>query len=305
MQTTDSNRTTITCIVLVAFSLVSLASGVRGGVIEQGIKNVVGVAMMPFLAAIDAVGDGGSYVSGYFWEYDELRDSLRDMNKEFTRLQEQTSGYYELRAENERLRSMLNFAREETHYELHPAEVLQHSQGVLTIDLGWRHNVRKSMCVVTAEGIIGMVTQVGPYTSNAITLQNADCRVDAMIDWNRVRGQVQGTGNDLSSVCEMLYIDLNDMVKDNDLVVTSPDSVFPSGFPIGRVKGSPRKSDLAQSVQIIPSADPFSVDEVFVLFRADLSVDDMANSRNGEEMEDPQQEDQLLDVATIQERYAP
>lgn len=291
---------------MVAVSLVSLASGLRGGVIEQGIKTVVGVAMMPFLVTIDSVGDGASYVSGYFWEYDALRASLHDMDKEFADIQKKTSTFYELRAENDRLRSMLDFTREKTHYELRAAEVLQHSQGVLTIDLGSRHGVRRSMCVVIAEGIIGMVTQVGPYTSNVITLQNADCRVDAMIESSRVRGQVQGTGNALSSVCQMLYIDLNDQVREKDLVVTSPDSVFPSGFPIGRIQGIPTKDNLAQTVNIIPLADPFSVDEVFVLFRADIRVSDLANTDLDQDlMQEEDESTELMDVATIQERYAP
>ena len=306
MHTPESNRSTITCVVMVIISLVSLASGLRGGVIEGGIKTVVGVAMMPFLVVIDSVGDGASYVSGYFWEYDKLRDSLRDMDKEFAELQEKTSAFYELRAENDRLRSMLNFSREETNYELRTAEVLQHSQGVLTIDIGYRHGVRRSMCVVTGEGIIGMVTQVGPYTSNVITLQNADCRVDAMIESSRVRGQVQGTGNALSSICQMLYIDLNDQVREKDLVVTSPDSVFPSGFPIGRIQGISTKDNLSQSVKIIPLADPFSVDEVFVLFRADIPVGDLSNTDADNELaQSSAQSSDLMDVATIQERYAP
>lgn len=304
MQTTESNRATITCVVLVTFSLVSLASGVRGGVIEQGIKTLVGVAMMPFLVAIDSLEDGTSYVTGYFTEYDEMRESLRKMNEEYAQLQKQTSRFYELRAENERLRTMMNFTREETQFDLHPAEVLQHSQGVLTIDVGSRYGVKESMCVVTAEGIIGMVTQVGPYTSNVITLQNADCRVDAMIDWNRVRGQVQGTGNDLSKVCEMLYIDFKDEVLVGDLVVTSPDSVFPSGYPIGRVQSKPVNHDLDKSVWVAPLADPFSVDEVFVLFRADLKVEDLAYEVEIDDGE-VEQDETLLDFATIQERYAP
>lgn len=306
MHTPETNRSTITCVIMVAISLVSLASGLRGGVIERGIKTVVGVAMMPFLVTIDSIEDGASYVSGYFWEYDQMRASLRDMDKEFATLQEKTSAFYELRAENVRLRSMLDFTRVETHYELRTAEVLQHSQGVLTIDIGSRHGVRRSMCVVTGEGIIGMVTQVGPYTSNVITLQNADCRVDAMIESNRIRGQVQGTGNVLSSICQMQYIDLNAQVWEGDLVVTSPDSVFPSGFPIGHVQGESNKVNLSQSVNIIPLADPFSVDEVFVLFRADIPVGDLAHTDLDDEIIHPEeQSNDLMDVGTIQERYAP
>ena len=173
----------------------------------------------------------------------------------------------------------------------------------MTIDRGSVHGILESMCVVAPEGIIGLITHVGPFTSNVITLHNADCRVDAMIEWNRVRGQVQGTANDLSSVCAMHYIDLNDSVRDNDLVVTSPDSVFPSGFPVGRIRGEPKRGHLAQSINILPSADPFRVAEVFILLKADSDADDLAGTSANVVGESFEMD--ILDTASIQERYAP
>lgn len=288
---------------LVLFSLISLGSGMRGGVIGNGIKTVVGIAATPFLTAINAAGNGKDYVTGLFFNYNEMRESLDEHREEFTRLQHDISDYYELRAENERLRGMLAFQREQTQYDLMPAEVIQHSQGVITIDRGSIHGVRGSMCVVTAEGIIGLVRQVGPFTANVVTLQSNDCRVDAMIDWNRVRGQVQGTGNEMSSVCSMHYIDLNDQVREGDLIVTSPDSVFPAGYPIGRVVGVPERGQLSQSANIMPAADPFSIDEVFILIAADIPAEELAGGAYG-----PTQyaaEVELMDTSTIQERYAP
>lgn len=290
-------------IVLVILSLISLASGARGGVLGSGIKTVVGVAVMPFLTALNAVEGGSEYVSGMFKDYDTLREELDTYSLKFAELQQETSEYYELQAENARLREMLDFQRISTQYQLMPAEVIQHSQGVLTVDRGSIHGIRESMCVVTPEGIVGLVTHVGPFTSNIITLQNATCRIDAMIEWNRVRGQVQGTGNYLSSVCAMHYIDLNDNVSDNDLVVTSPDSIFPSGFPIGRIKGMPTRGGLAQSANIVPFADPFRLDEVFILLRADSSADALAGPDVAQqEMLRPTE---LIDTASVQERYAP
>jgi len=296
------SRPTIVFIVLVLLSLVSLASGARGGALGSGIKTVVGVAVMPFLTALNALEDGTGYVSGLFGDYDSLRDEIRTYNRQFTELQQKTSNYYEIRAENERLRGMLRFERENTQYDLMAAEVIQHSQGVLTVDQGSVHGVRESMCVVAPEGIIGLVTHVGPFTSSVITLQNADCRVDAMIEANRVRGQVLGTGNNLSSLCAMHYINLNDDVRVGDLVVTSPDSVFPSGFPIGHVEGEPTRGQLSQSVKIVPIADPFRVDEVFILLRAYPGAEEIAGTSGDVEEVVP---GGLLDTESIQERYAP
>lgn len=275
----------------------------RGGLIGNSVKTVVGVGVMPFLTALNAVGNGSDYVSDLFFEYNTMRNTLDENQSEFAALQNRTAQFYEYRAENERLRTMLVFERTETQYKMVPAEVIQHADGVLTIDRGRAHGIQESMCVVTPDGIIGLVRHVGPFTSNVVTLQSTDCRVDAMIEWNRVRGQVQGTGSDLSSVCSMHYIDLNHSVKDNDLIVTSPDSVFPSGFPIGRVVGTSERGHLSQSARIMPFADPFSVDEVFVLLAADTSAIELAG---GPSPEIQRLVDQgLVDTGTIQERYAP
>ena len=300
------SRPTITFVVLIVLSLISLASGARGEVLGSAIKTTVGVVSMPFLTALDAVKDGSGYVTGLFTDYNSLRDEIHEFNLKFTEQQQRTSDYYELRAENERLRVMLDFERVSTQFDLMAAEILQHSKGVLTIDRGSIHGVKESMCVVAPEGIIGLVTQVGPFSSNVITLQNPDCRVDAMIERNRVRGQVQGTANAMSSVCTMHYIDLNSNVSKNDLVVTSPDSVFPSGFPIGRVIADPEDPEggqLAQSANILPLADPFRIDEVFILLSADPDADEM--TRGSAELDVVIVPGELMDTASIQERFAP
>jgi len=123
-----------------------------------------------------------------------------------------------------------------------------------------------------------------------------------MVDWNRVRGQVHGTGNDLSAICAMHFIDLNDRVRDGDAVVTSPDSVFPSGYPIGWVVGSPVRGQVSQSVNIVPAADPFTVDEVFVLLDADRSPDEIVDTVVDA---DEFSFSTLMDTESIQERFAP
>jgi cell shape-determining protein MreC len=133
------------------------------------------------------------------------------------------------------------------------------------------------------------------------TLQSAECRVDAMIAWNRVRGRVYGSGSELSALCTMHYIDLSGTVRDGDEVVASPDSVFPPGYPVGRVVGDPRRGQLSQSVSVMPAADPFRIDEVFVLLSA--SVDWRERAAAARNVSEPAVG--LMDTQSLQERLAP
>ena len=289
--------------VLVFLSLASLASGTQGGTVGDGVRTVVGVTSMPFLIAVDRMEDGYEHVSGLIFSYSEMRESTHAMQKDIAELRQRVADDEEMRAENGRLRMMLSFQRRHSRFTLMPAEVLQHAGGILTINRGSIHNVRESMCVITPEGVIGLITRVGPLTSNVVTLQSPDCKVDAMVKWNRVRGRVSGSGNDLSALCSMHYIDLKDEVREGDEIVTSPDSVFPSGYPIGTVVGDPQSGHLSQSANVLPAADPFRVDEVFVLLSASMDWKELADEMASRTP--PREASDLIDVETIQERLAP
>jgi rod shape-determining protein MreC len=296
------NRSTVIFVVLVLLSFGSMVSGASGGRLGEGVKTVVGIVVMPFLTAMNEVENGVGYVKGLLVDYSEWRDTVQTLNSDFTAQKHSIARLEELEAENTRLRSMMDFLRSQNAYELMAAEVIQHSRGVLTLDRGSIHGVRESMCVITADGIIGLVTHTGPLTSNVITLQNANCKVDAMIKWNRVRGQVQGTGNVLSTICTMHYIDLNDDVRPGDVVVTSPDSVFPSGYPVGKIVSRATSGQLSQSANIQPYANPFVVDEVFVLLNADPSQADLSGyTLDNIELDN----EPTINTLSVQERYAP
>jgi rod shape-determining protein MreC len=269
------------------------------------VREAVSVVSRPFLVAFERTQSGARYVSGWFTEYDQLRESVDAKDLEIATWQKRLANHREVVAENDRLREMLDFERTRPQYTLKPATVLQHSHGVLTVDVGARHGVRPGMCVITSKGVIGVVSdQVWPFTSNVITLQHVDCKIDAMIERTRVRGLVVGTGNELSAICEMRYVDLKADVREGEAVVTSPDSVFPSGLPVGWSMGSGERGQLAQSVNLVPAANIFQVDEVFILMRADVPVDQLKFSEAPQSLPEAEAEP-LPDVETLQERYAP
>ena len=59
-----------------------------------------------------------------------------------------------------------------------------------------------------------------------------------MVERNRLRaydGVVHASRSDLTRLCTMEYIDIKDNVRIGDVVVTSPESLFPTGYLIGRV----------------------------------------------------------------------
>lgn len=300
----SGHRSKVILIALVLLSAVSLASGARGRAVSDGIRTIIGVVSLPFLAVFGKVEGAYNYTTGLATNYSTVRGENLALSVKVAQLEQRVSTVSELDSENRRLRKMLAFQRQHPEFTIVPAEVIQHARGVLTVDRGSFHGIQESMCVISPDGVIGIVSQVGPLTSSIATLQSEECRVDAMVKWNRVRGRVFGSGSDLSALCTMHYIDLADQVREGDEIVASPDSIFPPGYLIGTVVGKPKVGQLSQSAAILPAADPFRIDEVFILMSANLDWREYvapatgAGAATGDDAA-------LADTRTMQERLAP
>lgn len=291
--------------VLVSLSLVSLGVGKRAAFLSDYARTGVSAMAYPFLKTLKVVENGYDFTVGFVSSYGSAQSEAEALHEELSANLGRLAGYDELKAENKRLREMLAFERETPKFDLEAVEVILRFEGMLMIDRGSLHGMQESMCVITKDGIIGMITQVDLVTSNVVTLHNAECKIDAMIQRTRVRGVVHGTGSEVSSICRMEYIDLKDDVRVGDSVVSSPDSVFPSGYPIGRVvEVNEGRGTLLKTVDVRPYADPYRADEVFVLRAADPFYEDFVADR-GAEPDDPAEIHPLLVGQSIQERLAP
>ena len=244
------------------------------------------------------------YGLNIIFSYDEAWEEARISRRYLADVMQRAARKDELLMENERLRRMMGFVRSRPSWTLEPAQVIAGFKGFVRIDRGSRQGVEPSMCVVTAHGIVGPVTQVDMATANVATLHNGDCRVAAMVARNRVRGMVHGSSNDLSRYCKMNYIDLHDDVRVGDLLVTSPESVFPAGYPIGRVRAVHEGSgSLWKYADVELLVDPYRLDEVFVLQRAVTPLEELAGSPAPSDIVSAAP--RLPDTRSIQERYAP
>ena len=136
----------------------------------RSVSSIAATASRPFLHAMNASQDAVAYVSTVLIERDALIAENRALKQTFGLMLRHTAERNEFAAENERLRAMLDFQRERPDFELLPVEVLQHFQGLLTIDRGAVHGMRESMSVLTREGVIGLIVRVDPFTSVVATM---------------------------------------------------------------------------------------------------------------------------------------
>ncbi len=232
----------------------------------------------PFWIVAHTMSKGTDYLTGLVVAYDALRDENDFLRERFASASRRAADRAELWEQNDRLRRMIAFERTEPRLTLQPAEVIGRFEGTLIVDRGAVHGVRELMCAMSADGIVGVVRRVMPFQSYIATLHHPECNVGAVTARGRVYGRVQGTGSDLTHVCEMHYIDLKDDVRPGDRVVTCGGSVFPSGYPIGTVTDVSNRGTLVKAASIQPAADPYRIDEVFLVRKAAEDVDDLAGT---------------------------
>ena len=307
------NRPFVTLVVLCTLSLLSLFTGVESTIIHNGIKRAVSATAYPFLTAKRWIEGTSLYAFDFIVDYDSSRREVINLEREQTKLKQSLATARELYAQNERLREMLDFARSSPNLSLMPVNVIQSARGMLTIDRGELHGIRTSVGVISAQGVVGVITEVSDFSASVATMHHSDCKVGAMVMRNRVRaydGIIHAGGSDLSRICTMQYIDTKDDVRVNDRVVTSSESLFPSGLPIGIISRVQQADGLLRTAEVVPAVDPYQLDEVFVVVSSGERPEELigptnANSDFANLPTGARNRSALSDQRNMQERYAP
>jgi len=310
-------RPLVVLVVLSALSFFSLLTGTEGTFIHHGISRIVNVTSYPFLklrhVTVSVPSDAYHFVVGYKAVYKENEE----LTHELVELKNHEALLHHLSLENDRLRSMLGFISKQPRFTLKPAIVLESYRGMLRIDVGAGAGIKPSMGIITKDGVVGVVTEVADFTSTVATLHHTDCRVGAMVLRNQLRaydGVVQASGSDFSYLCAMEYIDMKNEVRIGDVIVTSPESQFPSGIVIGRITAVRSGEGLWKSAEISPAVDPYRLDEVMVIMRAVDESESVAGASVALQLESSPATDvtsgdssatESPDMRSLQERYAP
>lgn len=198
------------------------------------LRTSISDAVAPIL---DVMSRPTSAVSNTVSRLEELRD-IRAHNEslieENRRLLEWRQAALELQAQNQSLRELLNFDPPPPP-EFVTARVIgdpggPFAQSVL-LNVGAREGITKGQAVITGEGLIGRVAQVGNRSARVLLLTDINSRIPAVIESSRARGILTGDNGDQA---RLLFLPGNTTVAPGERVVTSGHGgVFPPGLPIG------------------------------------------------------------------------
>ncbi|MDR1760932.1 MAG: rod shape-determining protein MreC [Bacteroidales bacterium] len=156
-------------------------------------------------------------------------------------------------------------------YEYIVAKVINNStnkpNNYLTLDKGWRQGIAPDMAVISANGIVGVVTNVSQNFSTVMSVLHAQYRVSAKFKNSNYFGSLywQGENYQIASLTEIPFhvkFDIGDTLVTNEF-----SNIYPGDIMIGTVKSfNTSESDNFYGIDVELATDFKKLEYVFVVY---------------------------------------
>ena len=183
------------------------------------IQNISGAVKTPVQRIVSSLSGWLEGVYGYVYEYDELK------------------------AENERLRTLLGFAKKHSDMTLESAKIVSWTSSnwahSFTISKGSNAGIEVGDCVITEYGVlVGQVTELGSNWAVVSTVIDINTDIGAFVSNNGSSGLVVGDFALMQDgYAKLTYLADGAQIFAGDEVVTSGSGgAFPQGLVIGTVE---------------------------------------------------------------------
>ena len=208
----------------------------------------------------------------HFGDISELRQQNKNLKDKITDLEERIQRNEVYKTENERLRDMLNIGDTYKEFDLVAANVTGKDSSAwflsLTIDKGKTDGLKMADAVITPQGLVGHITDIGDNWARITTILDSQSTVAVVVERTEDLATVDGD-IDLSSkgLCKMTYISKDSSITVGDTAKTSGlGGVYPKGISVGKIlKIHPENKGVSQYAEIEPSVNFNRIYEVFVI----------------------------------------
>jgi rod shape-determining protein MreC len=227
-------RVKVTVFALISVALLFVDSRLHAlTAVRQVAATVLYPAQMAALVPRDALTSMGDYFS-----------SLSSLEKEVAQLKSQQVAAAQAMqqaqlqmAENAHLRRLMD-AREHLPVNSIMSEILYDARDPAThkivLDRGMRAGVTLGLPVIDNAGVVGQVTRVFPFTSEATLLTDKEQAIPVQVLRSGLRSVAYGRGQ--TGLLDLRFVAPNADIVVGDVLVTSGlDGVFPAGLAVAKV----------------------------------------------------------------------
>ena len=242
----ESKKKALLIVVLIVTLVIFVLMGASFALARSGSSftgaNFAGVIVSPVQKFFSAIGNG---VGGFFEFIGNAGDykSENEILKQTVDKQAQTIRELEsYKQENQRLRSLLELKESYGDKDMVGCEIIAKDPGnwfdTFTIDKGKNHNIKINDVVVTYNGLVGRISEVGTNWARVIAIIDTDSSGGALVTRTQDIAIVDGDLSlsdrgqcRLSSVTHATSLVVGDVLETSGL-----GGIYPKGILIGTVK---------------------------------------------------------------------
>jgi len=201
------------------------------------VRTQLSLVAAPFYWVVDVPSKMLSEFSDMLSTRRELMDDNERLRAESLILNAKLQKYIELRAENVRLRELMNSAAR-INDTVVVAEVVavasDPNRHQLVVDKGSRDGAFVGQPVIDATGLLGQIIEVGLLQSRVLLITDSAHALPVRVSRNGLRAIAEGTG--LIDELTLTHVAATTDIQIGDLLVSSGlGGRFPGGYPVGEV----------------------------------------------------------------------
>lgn len=248
-------------LIIIAIAVISIIVG--GKISPQA--DILGTLVAPFRTAAANISRGVSDFVTAYTQGNEIMLENVELESEINDLREQLADYEEMARENEFYKNYLEIKDANPDFKLTPATLISRDFNdpykSFVINRGSVNGLEENDPVITDEGLVGYISQVGLTTSKVTTILSSDITLGALDNRTNDSGIVSGA-LELSKDGHTKFFNLSrsSSIAIGDYVVTSGEGIFPEGLLIGEIESI--NSD-KYNTSIFATVKPFAnIDEI-------------------------------------------
>jgi len=206
----------------------------------HGVKLVLGGLFLPLFGLAGSAEATAGRATEKLVSRGSLLQRVAQLQQENQQLRFQLNQLQEAWRENTRLKQALSW-QPIMPWQLKPGRVIGQDPAnwwrMIHIDLGSRDGVRPNQPVLTPEGLVGKVAEVGHARSQVVLAGDPACRFSAQVQETRDKGIVAPDESSFNPLLvNFTFVPTTAALKPGQLIVTSGDGgVFPKGIPVGQI----------------------------------------------------------------------
>lgn len=236
------------------------------------VTNLINVLLTPIQDGVTKISDGVQSVVDHYTKYDELEEENLKLRQDLADTRGALRDADQAIQENEQLRAALGMKAKSRSYEFESAEIIARSNETwsrtFTIDKGTLAGVQVDNCVVTVDGLVGYVSEVGTNWAMVTTIVDTGSQISAIASRTREVATAEGSFELMGQNClKLTYLDKETKVVQGDTVETAGfGGLFPKGLVIGSVGEVKLENHGASKYAIItPAVDIQKITQVLVI----------------------------------------